>query len=92
MIKDHEEIEWDHYLGDAVEGLVVCVSRGEVLLALNDMKTGKAPRPSDVSLELIATSGAVVIQVMAEICQGVLDGFRMPFEWALCIVVPILKV
>ena len=42
---------------DAVEGLVVCVSREEVLQVLNEMKTGKAPGPSDVSLELIAASG-----------------------------------
>ena len=38
------------------------------------MKTGKAPGPSEVSLELIAVSGVVGIQVMAEICQKVLDG------------------
>ena len=51
------------------------------------MKTGKAPGPSEVSLELIAPSGGVGIQVMAEICQKVLDGFRMPDEWALSIVI-----
>ena len=28
---------------------------------------------------------------MAEICQKVLDGFGMPAEWALSIVVPIFK-
>ena len=54
------------------------------------MKTGKAPGPSDVSLELIGASGGVGIQVMAEICQGVLDGFGMSAEWALSIVVPII--
>ena len=55
------------------------------------MKTGKAPGPSEVSLELIAASGVVGIQVVAEICQWVLDGFGMPVEWALSIVVPIFK-
>ena len=30
--------------------------------------------PSEVSLELIATSGGIRFQVMAEICQTVLDG------------------
>ena len=54
---------------EAVEGPVVCVSREEVLQALNEMKTGKAPGPSEVSLELIAASGGVGIQAMAEICQ-----------------------
>ena len=29
--------------------------------------------------------------MMAGICQKVLDGFEMPAEWALCIVVPIFK-
>ena len=56
--------------GDAVEGPVVCVSREDVLQALSEMKTGKAPGPSKVSLELIAVSGGVGTQVMAEICQS----------------------
>ena len=55
------------------------------------MKTGKVPGSSEVSLELIAAIGGVGIQVMAEICQRVLDGFGMPAEWALRIVVPIFK-
>ena len=33
------------------------------------MKTGRAPGPSEVSLELIVASRDVGIQVMAEICQ-----------------------
>ena len=60
----------DHNVeGDAVEGQVVCVSREEVVQVLNEMKTGKAPGPSDVSLELVAASG-VEIHVMAEIRQS----------------------
>ena len=74
--------------GDAVEGPVVCVGREEVQ-ALIEIRTEKAPGPSDVSLELIATCGGVGIHVMAEICQRVLDGFGMPAEWALSIMVPI---
>ena len=35
--------------------------------ALNEMKTGKAPGSSEVSLELIADSGG---EVMVEICQS----------------------
>ena len=42
---------------DAVEGPVVCVSIGKVSQATNQIKTGKAPGPSEVSLELIAVSG-----------------------------------
>ena len=58
----NEENGWDHVDavegvevdGDAVEGPVVCVSREEMLQALNEMKTGKALGPSEVSLEMIA--------------------------------------
>ena len=42
---------------DAVEGSVVYVSREEVLQTLNEMKTGYAPGPSKISLELIAARG-----------------------------------
>ena len=34
------------------------------------MKTGTAPRPTDVSLESIAGSGKVGIQLMAEKCNS----------------------
>ena len=37
----NEENDWDcNVEGDAVEGPIVCVSREEVLQALNEMKTG----------------------------------------------------
>ena len=66
----NEESDWDYNVeGDAVEGPMVCVNREEKLQALNEVKTGKAPGPSEVG-----------IQVMAEICQKVLDGFGMPAE------------
>ena len=62
----NEENDGDHNVeGDAVEGPVVCVSREEVLKALSEIKTQKAPGPSDISLLLIAASGGVGIQVMA---------------------------
>ena len=83
----NEENDWDRNVeGDAEEGPVVCVSREEVLQALNEMKS---PGPSEVSLELIAASGEVRIQVMAEIRLTVLDGLQMSADWALSIVVPI---
>ena len=56
----NEENDLDHSVdGDAVEGPEVLASREEVLQALNEMITGKAPGPSEVSLELIAASGGV---------------------------------
>ena len=40
----NEENDWDHNVeGYAEEGPVICVSREEVLQALNEIKTGKAP-------------------------------------------------
>ena len=60
-----------------------------MLQALDEMKAGIAPGPSDVSLELIAANSGVGIQVIDEICQKVLHGFGMQAEWAVCIVVPI---
>ena len=53
----NKENDWDHNVeGDAVKGSLVCVSREEVLQALNEMKAGKAPGPSAVSLKLNAAS------------------------------------
>ena len=64
----NKENDWDRSVeGDAVEGPVVCVSMEEVFQAINEMKTRKAPGPSEVSLELIAANGGVGIQVMADI-------------------------
>ena len=67
----NEENDRDHSVeGDAVEGPVVCVRRDAVVVqVVNEMKTGKAPGPSEVSLELIDASGGVGIQVIDEICQ-----------------------
>ena len=52
----NEENDWDHGQRDAVGDAVDCVHRDEVVQALNKIKTGTAPEPSDVPLELIATS------------------------------------
>ena len=70
----NEENDWDRDVeGDAVEDAVVCVSREEVLQALNEIKTGKDLGSLEVALELVAASEGVGVQVMAEICQKVLD-------------------
>ena len=67
----NEENDWAQDVdGDAVEGPVVCVSREEVLQALNEMKTRNTPGLSEVPQEMIAVSGGVGIQMMAEICQS----------------------
>ena len=55
------------------------------------MKAGKAAEPSEVSVEMIAASGEIGIDVMVELCQSVLDERGMPDEWALSVEVPIFK-
>ena len=86
------ENDLDHSVeGDALHVSVVCVGREEVLQIINEIKTGKVPGPAYPSLELIASTGRVGIQLMAEICQRVLDGFGMLVELALSIVAPIIK-
>ena len=52
----NEENDWDHNVEDVVEGPLVCVSRKEMVQAINEMKTGKSPGPSDVSLKLIGAN------------------------------------
>ena len=42
-------------------------------------------------IEMIAASREIGIDVMVELCQSVLNGRGMPDEWALSVVVPILK-
>ena len=56
----NEENDWDHNVeGDAVEGPVVCVSREEVLQALNENR--KSPWTFRRIIELIAAGGGVGI-------------------------------
>ena len=73
--------------GDAAKCPVVCISRDKVIQVLNEMKIGKALRPSDASLELIAASRGVEIQMTVESCHSVLDGLKMPSECTFSIVV-----
>ena len=73
--------------GDAVEGQVVRLNREEFLQALGEMKTGKAPGPSEASLELIAACGGVGIQVMVVFCQSP----RWIWNGVECIAVQIFK-
>jgi len=55
------------------------------------MKPQKAPGLSGVTAEMISASGQVGVNVMMQLCQGVLDGKGMPQEWKNSIVVPIFK-
>ena len=76
---------------DDVEGSIDCVGEEEVVKVLNEMKTEKAPRPSDVSLKLIAASEEVGIHLMVELCYKVPNRFAMPSKWEISIVFSIVK-
>ena len=65
----NKENDWNHVGGDTVDP-IVSVSREEEVHTINLMRTQKAHSPSQASLELIAASRGVGIQVMAEICQS----------------------
>ena len=53
------------------------------------MKLRKASGLSEVSMEMINTSGKVGIDVMTKLCQRVLDGKGMPKNWKTSVMVPI---
>ena len=53
-----------------VECLIHGVSRGELVLALKELNTGRAAGFSVSSLKLISGSGEVWIQVMVELCHS----------------------
>ena len=77
----NEENEWDHIVEtDVVEGPVEKVARNEIVETMQKMKSGKATGPSEVSVEMIVTSGEIGVKVMMELCQRVFDGRGMPDE------------
>ena len=88
----NEENEWDQNVkAELVEGPVERISREEVVKAIKEMKVEKAGEPSEVSAEMIVTSGVIKIGVMVKLCQGVLDRRGMPDDWALSVLVLIFK-
>ena len=88
----NEEYEWDQNVqADLVDRPVERISREEVVKALGKMKAGKAAGHSEVSVEMIAASEEIGIDVIVELCQSALDGRGMLDEWVLSVVVPIFK-
>ncbi|XP_074636845.1 uncharacterized protein LOC141894988 [Acropora palmata] len=88
----NEEYEWDRNVqADLVDRPVERISREEVVKALGKMKAGKAAGHSEVSVEMIAASEEIGIDVIVELCQSALDGRGMLDEWVLSVVVPIFK-
>ena len=89
----NQENEWDRIVvqTDVVERPVEKVACNEIVEAMQNMKSGKATRPSEISVEMILASGEIGVKVMMELCQRVLDGREMPDEWKTSAIVPIFK-
>ena len=67
------------------------MAHNEIGEAMQKMKSGKATRPSEVSVEIIVASSEIGVKVMMELHQHVLDGKRMLDEWKTSVVVPIFN-
>jgi len=66
----NEENEWGQNVQvNLVEGPAERVSREEVVKTLGKMKAGKAAGPLEVSVEMIAASGEIGIDVMVDLCH-----------------------
>jgi len=59
--------------------------------AIKAMKPGKAAGSSKVNFKIIDASGQVGEKVMKELCQRVLNGEGMPYDWKTSVVGPIFK-
>ena len=58
---------------------------------MKKMISGKETVPSKVSVEMIAASVEIEVNVMMELCQCVLGVRGMPNEWKTIVIVPIFK-
>ena len=68
---------------DPVERPVEKVARNKIVEAMQKMISGKATRPSEVSVEMIVASGEIGVKVMMDLGQRVLDGTGVPDKWKL---------
>ena len=88
----NKENDWDHVTAASViEGLIKNVTREEMAIAITVMKPGKAARSFEVCAEMTSACGEVGISVMMELCQRVLDGKGMSYEWQISVLVRIFK-
>ena len=55
------------------------------------MKSGKATGPSEVNVKKIVLSTKIRVNVIMELCQGVLDGRLRPDEWKTSVIVLFFK-
>jgi hypothetical protein len=88
----NEENEWDGNVEELkVEGEVKDIEPGEVKAALKAMKKGKACGVSGVCSEFLTCSGEVGVEAMTGVCNGILQGEKMPQDWMDSLLVPLYK-
>ena len=68
---------------DPVERPVEKVARNKIVEAMQKMISGKATRPSEVSVEMIVASGEIGVKVMMDLGQRVLNGTGVTDKWKL---------
>ena len=76
---------------DVVEGPVERVTRGEIVEAMQKMKSGKAAEPLKVGVKTIVVSGEIGIKGYMRLCQRVLDEREMHDEGKISGIVHIFK-
>ena len=59
--------------------------------AFKYLNIGKAPGTTEVYVRMILASGDVGNRILIEHCQKILDGKRMPADWATSVAIPIFK-
>ena len=83
--------EWNHRVETDAKEPVEKVVCNKTVEAIQKMKSGKATRPSEVSVEMIVASGEIGIKVIMELCQRLLDEREMHDEWKTSVIVQVFE-
>ena len=87
-----EDNKWDQMVEtDVLQGPEEKVTRKEIVLAIQKMKSEKATGPCEVSVEMIIVSDEIGIKMMMDLRKRVLEGRGMPNERKTSMIVPIIK-
>jgi len=88
----NEENERDHKISAEVkEGPADCIRMAEVRAVLKKMKRHKAQGLSGLVSEMIQATGAIGIQWILYLCNGIVKEGSIPEDWKSSVVLPIYK-
>ena len=77
--------------GDPNYGLVIGVTREEIVIALKKMKWGKAAGPDEVPIEAWKALGEEGIDVLWNLMRVIMENEEIPDEWRESLLIPIFK-